>query len=228
MSKSSQLRFGILMPALLTRRSMRPCLPTIASAALFTSSLLLTSSTTASALPPLPAIFATTRSSSALRRPETTTVQPSAASASAPASPMPLPPPVTQATRFPPFVMQTVSVAFEWAFLLLQPFGTALRPALWGMLHERASQRQLVFSPVRFARRSEPPCDRNIGRSAHLLRRLGRARGSVRKRVGCARRQAGGPRRGPGREIGRKSGALSRHRARGRGLSAAQYRLHAE
>ena len=46
-----------------------------------------------------------------LRRPDTTTVQPSAASASAPASPMPLPPPVTQATRFPLFDMQTVSVA---------------------------------------------------------------------------------------------------------------------
>ena len=59
-----------------------------------------------------PAILATTASRAPLRRPETTTVQPSAASATAPASPMPLPPPVTQATRFPPFVMQTVSVAF--------------------------------------------------------------------------------------------------------------------
>ena len=56
-------------------------------------------------------ILATTASSASLRRPETTTVQPSAASASAPASPMPLPPPVTQATRFPYFDMQTVSVA---------------------------------------------------------------------------------------------------------------------
>jgi hypothetical protein len=57
-------------------------------------------------------MFATTVSSASFRRPETTTVQPSAASASAPASPIPLPPPVTQATRFPLFVMQTVSVAF--------------------------------------------------------------------------------------------------------------------
>ena len=72
---------------------------------------MLTSSGIASALPPLLAIFATTASSASLRRPETTTVQPSAASASAPASPMPLPPPVTQATRFPLFDMQTVSVA---------------------------------------------------------------------------------------------------------------------
>jgi hypothetical protein len=57
-----------------------------------------------------PVIF-TTASSASFRRPETTTVQPSAAKASAPASPMPLPPPVTQATRFPLFDMQTVSVA---------------------------------------------------------------------------------------------------------------------
>ena len=68
-------------------------------------------STIASALPPLLVIFATTASSASFRRPETTTIQPSAASASAPASPMPLPPPVTQATRFPLFDMQTVSVA---------------------------------------------------------------------------------------------------------------------
>src|SRR5262249_2231555 len=111
----------MLTPALLTRRSMRPCLATMASAALLTSALLETSSTIASALPPFPAIFATTRSSSALRRPETTTVQPSAASASAPASPIPLPPPATQATRFPLFVMQTDSVAFLGAVLLIQP-----------------------------------------------------------------------------------------------------------
>ena len=110
-SMSAQLRFGTLMPALLTRRSMRPCLARICSAALLTSAATLTSSGIASALPPLPVIFATTASSASFRRPETTTVQPSAASASAPASPIPLPPPVTQATRFPSFDMQTVSVA---------------------------------------------------------------------------------------------------------------------
>jgi hypothetical protein len=73
---------------------------------------LLTSSAIASALPPFLLILATTRSSSSLRRPETTTIQPSAARNSAPDSPIPLPPPVTQATRFLLFVMQTVSVAF--------------------------------------------------------------------------------------------------------------------
>ena len=60
----------------------------------------------------LSGMLATTRSSSSLRRPETTTVQPSAARNSAPDLPIPLPPPVTQATRFPLLVMQTVSVAF--------------------------------------------------------------------------------------------------------------------
>src|SRR3954471_1958049 len=75
----------------------------------------------ASAAPPAFVIFATTVSRASLRRPETTTVQPSAASASAPASPIPLPPPVTQATRFPFLVMPTVSVASFGRFLLIQP-----------------------------------------------------------------------------------------------------------
>ena len=99
------------MPALLTSRSIRPCFATIWSAALLTSALLLTSSAIASALPSCLVILATTWSSAFWRRPETTTIQPSAANASAAASPIPLPPPVTQATRFPLFDMQTVSVA---------------------------------------------------------------------------------------------------------------------
>ena len=43
-----------------------------------------------------------------------------------------------------------------------------------------------------------------------------------------ARRQARRPRRGADRKIGAGAGALSRDGARGRGLSAAQHRLHAE
>src|SRR5712671_4223643 len=66
----AQLRFGTLMPALLTSRSMRPWLATICSAALLTSSLLLTSRAIASALPPFLTMFAATRSSSCLRRPD--------------------------------------------------------------------------------------------------------------------------------------------------------------
>ena len=82
----------------------------------------------ASASPPAFLILPTTESSASLRRPETTTVQPSSASEMAPASPMPVPPPVTQATRFPPFDMQTVSVAFSGAFLLIQPSLSGQRP----------------------------------------------------------------------------------------------------
>src|SRR5262249_34423510 len=146
-------------PALLTGRSMRPCLAPMASAALLTSALLETSSAIASALPPLPAIFATTRSSSALRRPETTTVQPSAARHSAPDSPMPLPPPVTQATRFPVFVMQAVSRCFLKG-VFANPAGNFPASAHQGMLHEHDCERQPVFPPVRQPRRSQSACDR--------------------------------------------------------------------
>src|SRR6201999_2210715 len=100
---------------------MRPCLARIWSATFCTSAALLTSSTIASASPPFFLMVATTESSASLRRPETITVQSSSASEMAPASPIPVPPPVTQATRFPPFVMPTVSVAFLGPFLLIQP-----------------------------------------------------------------------------------------------------------
>src|SRR5690242_19656450 len=114
----------------------------------------------ASASPPAFLIFAATDSSASLRRPDTTTVQPSSASEMAPASPMPVPPPVTQATRFPPFDMQTVSVDFLGAFLLIQPRIKASAP-LRELLHEHDCQRQPVFTPVRRARRSQAPCYRN-------------------------------------------------------------------
>src|ERR1700759_4499974 len=135
---SAQRRFGTLTPALLTSRSIRPCLARIASATFCTSAALLTSSAIASASPPAFLIVATTPSSASLRRPETTTVQPSSASEMAPASPIPVPPPVTHATRFPPFAMPTVSVAFSGPFLLIQP--SALRE----LLHEHYRQRQPV------------------------------------------------------------------------------------
>src|ERR1700743_309885 len=136
---SAQRLFGTLTPALLTRRSMRPCLARIASATFCTSAALLTSSAIASASPPDFLMVATTESSASLRRPETTTVQPSSANEMAPASPIPVPPPVTHPTRFPPFVMPTVSVAFLGPFLLIQ------RSALRELLHEQHRQRQTVF-----------------------------------------------------------------------------------
>src|SRR6516162_769316 len=138
---------------------MRPCLARICSATFSTLAATDTSSGIASASPPALRIFSTTTSSGALRRPETTTVQPSAASASAPAAPMPVPPPVTQATRFPSLVMQTVSVAFLGLFLLIQPLPKPSPPA--ELLHEHRRQRQPVFTPVRSPRRSEQACHRN-------------------------------------------------------------------
>src|SRR3984885_9982799 len=135
-----------------------------------TSSDLLTSSMIASALPPFLVIPATTSSSASFRRPETTTVQPSAANATAPASPIPLPPPVTQDTRFPLFVMQTVSFVLLGAFLLFNPLNCAARgpqPPI-GMMHQCAPEnhheRQPVFPPVRRPRRSGAACDRNARR----------------------------------------------------------------
>src|SRR3954454_25086113 len=136
----------------------------------------------ASAAPPALVIFATTVSRASLRRPETTTVQPSAASASAPASPIPLPPPVTQATRFPFLVMQTVSVASSGRFLLIQPsvLTGLVRRDLWSslaveeILHEPSCQRQSVFPPVRRSGRSEAPRDRDARRRPHQLWRSDR------------------------------------------------------
>src|SRR5258707_13999509 len=58
-----------------------------------------------------PMRFAASASTSR-RWPEIATVQPSAARASAPARPMPLPPPVTQATRFPFDVIYTSMVSY--------------------------------------------------------------------------------------------------------------------
>src|SRR5688572_1003473 len=88
-----KLRFGSLMPALLMRMSMRP----MRSAAWLTALRLDTSSAIASQLP-----SAFTCRSAAARvsrlRPERITCAPARASSIAPASPMPEPPPVIQAT----------------------------------------------------------------------------------------------------------------------------------
>ena len=83
-----------LTPALLTRMSSRPKRVTVCSNRLITSSSFVTSDWTAITVPP-PAsssVFAFSRTSA--RRPEITTVQPSAMNASAIPRPMPVPPPV--------------------------------------------------------------------------------------------------------------------------------------
>src|SRR5712691_5414291 len=96
-SRSLKKRFGTLVPAQLTRISMRPCRARIAAEARTTACLSLVSTASASALPPACLISASVSASAAARRPETTTVAPALASSTAAPWPMPLPPPVTQA-----------------------------------------------------------------------------------------------------------------------------------
>src|SRR5512135_611846 len=87
----------MLVPALVTRTSMRPWRFSMSAAVLSTAARSPTSSRVASALP---AFFRSARPLSFVRalRPEMTTCAPARASSSAPARPMPLPPPVIQAT----------------------------------------------------------------------------------------------------------------------------------
>src|SRR5713101_499343 len=101
-------------PALLIRMSTRPSVLTVHSTSARPCSGRETSPSRAAALPPALAISATTSSSGALRRPDTTTCAPSAASISAVERPIPVPPPVTIAT-FP--------VSFAIGLLSPRPYG---------------------------------------------------------------------------------------------------------
>src|SRR5438445_2273850 len=92
-----KLRFGRLMPALLTRMSMRPWRLRMAAAIFATSGLSATSTASASPLPAALSCFSAAARVSLLR-PEMTTCAPARASSIAPARPMPEPPPVIQAT----------------------------------------------------------------------------------------------------------------------------------
>src|SRR3954466_2236323 len=92
-----KLRFGLLMPALFTRMSMRPRRLRIAAAVFATSFWSETSMAMTSALPAALSSFSALFSVSALR-PDTTTWAPARANSMPPASPMPEPPPVIQAT----------------------------------------------------------------------------------------------------------------------------------
>src|SRR5262245_19951440 len=97
--KVRQARSGMLAPALLTTTSNRPRLALIASAIFLTSPFLLRSAGSTRALPAVVALIrCATASRGPVRRPLRTTVIPSSASAIAPASPMPVPAPVTHAT----------------------------------------------------------------------------------------------------------------------------------
>src|SRR5882672_867786 len=96
-ARSLKKRFGTLVPAQLTRMSMRPCRARIAADARTTACLSLVSTASTSPLPPACLISASVSASAGTRRPETTTVAPALASSTAAPWPIPLPPPVTQA-----------------------------------------------------------------------------------------------------------------------------------
>ena len=131
------------MPALLTSRSIRPCFDDDLVGGLLDGLRGADIERDCLGRSALSGDLGDHPSRASLRRPETTTVQPSAASASAPASPIPLPPPVTQATRFPFLVMQTVSVAF-WGVFANPALGfPALIAPFEGMLHEPSANANL-------------------------------------------------------------------------------------
>src|SRR5204863_1811105 len=128
-----KLRFGRLMPALLTRISMRPWRLRIAAAALATSAWSATSMAMASPLPAALSCFSAAASVSLLR-PEMTTCAPARESSIAPARPIPEPPPVIQAT----LPASILSGAKEYFRLLLAEAGrlpAAIRQYLDGPLH---------------------------------------------------------------------------------------------
>src|SRR6185503_684772 len=117
-----KLRFGVLMPALFTRMSMRPWRLRIDAAAPATSFWSDTSSAITSALPAALTCFSLLSSVSRLR-PEMMTCAPARANSMPPASPMPEPPPVTQATF--PFSSSPLGIlrrAEEDLFLLFRHF----------------------------------------------------------------------------------------------------------
>ena len=96
---SSSSCAGAPLPALLKRRSTRPCRATAVSKSLRTSASSVTSVGTGSRTPGSSAPRCAIAASASGRRPASTTVQPSPASARAAAAPMPLPAPVTTAMR---------------------------------------------------------------------------------------------------------------------------------
>src|SRR6266403_195531 len=165
-----KLRFGRLMPALLTRMSMRPWRLRTAAAIFATSGLSATSTASASPLPAALSCFSAAASVSLLR-PEMTTCAPARASSIAPASPMPEPPPVIQAT----LPASILSGAEEYFRLLLAEAGglpAALRQYFDAALHRRP-RRNAVAPALHVGvvvdvhalaiRRAQPRHDRHVG-----------------------------------------------------------------
>src|SRR5467141_2342168 len=165
-----KLRLGRLMPALLTRMSMRPWRLRMAAAIFATSGLSATSTASASPLPAALSCFSAAVSVSLLR-PEMTTCAPARASSIAPARPMPEPPPVIQAT----LPASILSGAEEYFRLLLAEAGglpAALRQYFDAALHRRprgnavapALHIGVVVDVHALAiRRAQPRHDRHVG-----------------------------------------------------------------
>src|SRR5882762_6311433 len=165
-----KLRLGRLMPALLTRMSMRPCRLRTAAAIFATSALSATSTASASPLPAALSCFSATASVSLLR-PEMTTWAPARASSIAPARPMPEPPPVIQAT----LPASILCGAEEYFRLLLAEAGglpAALSQYFDAALHRRPRGNAvapalhvgiLVDVHALAIRRAQPRHDRHVG-----------------------------------------------------------------
>src|SRR5256712_3887910 len=165
-----KLRFGRLMPALLTRMSMRPWRLRIAAAIFATSGLSATSTASASPLPAALSCFSAAASVSLLR-PEMTTCAPARESWIAPARPMPERPPVIQAT----LPASILSGTEEYFRLLLAEAGSlpaALRQYFSAALHRRprgnavapALHIGIVVDVHALAiRRAQPRHDRHVG-----------------------------------------------------------------
>src|SRR5687767_9800740 len=131
---------AMLVPALATRMSMRPWRFSMSAATFATACLSETSSCTASALP---IFFSSASPLSLVRgvRPEMTTWAPAAASSLAPARPMPLPPPVSQATFPFSSALGILRRAEEVLLLLRRHLGSPpVRQHRQRLLHRRALQ----------------------------------------------------------------------------------------
>src|SRR6266542_2975133 len=127
-----------------------------------------TSPARALALPPAVLISATTVSSGALRRPDTTTCAPSAASMRAVERPMPVPPPVTIAILPVSFAMRLLSPCPDGLFEMIHTGRAAVAHHLphlidhgsSGGVNEAAQDGQLYHRPIALRNADEP---RDVG-----------------------------------------------------------------
>src|SRR5258705_1170387 len=157
------LRALLECPALLIRMSTRTSSLTTPSTRARPCSGRETSPSRAMALPPAFLISATTASRGALRRPDTTTWAPSAASMRAVDRPMPVPPPVTIAIFPVSFVMPLLSPCPDGLFEMIHTGWAAVAHYLphlidhggGGGVDEAAQDGQLDHRPVAFRNADE-------------------------------------------------------------------------